>query len=91
MTRSILATANGFSQAVVGVSRFLSTSVFGLIYGWSVSDGLDNFAVDAKFSCFFMCVFPIIDTLVIVFCVDKSVEKKKTEENKLEMNLLNKN
>lgn len=91
VTRNILATANGFSQAIVGISRFISTSLFGLIYGWSVSDGLENFGVNAKFSCFLMSFFPAIDAFIIIFCIDKSVEKKKTEENKLELKLLNKN
>lgn len=88
--RNILATANGFSQAIVGISRFLSTSFFGVIYGWSVSEGLDISGIDAKFSCFLLGLIPIFNGLLTHFIIDPSVQNKKIEENTLAMSLIEK-
>lgn len=70
--------ANGISQAVIGVLRAISTVSFGGIYGWSVTDGYLISGVNAHIAYFGLIILLLINLVFILFVLEKSVEKKKT-------------
>lgn len=78
VTSDILGTANGLSQAFISVCRFISTSIFGIIYGWSVTSGIDFPFIDASFSYLLLIFLSICNLILIVTTLDSSVERKKT-------------
>lgn len=79
VTSDVLGAANGLSQALIGVCRFASASMFGIIYGWSVTSGLSYPLIDASFSCLIMCLLVIFEVILIINTLDLSVEHKKTK------------
>ena len=84
-----MGTANGISQSFVALVRFASYASFGLIYGWSVSDGSSVPGIDATFSYFSITIILVVDIILIRFTLDKSIEKKKVAE--IEKPLIEKN
>ena len=79
-TSSVMATAIGFSQALIGISRFAGNSVVGLLYGWTVSAGLEFSLVDARLTCFVLAFAPLANCWLIAFAIDSRVEHKKEEK-----------
>lgn len=81
VTSSVMATAIGFSQALIGISRFAGTSLVGLLYGWTVSDGIEFSLVDARLTCFVLTLAPLVNCWLLAFVIGISVEHKKEERD----------
>ncbi|OMJ79964.1 hypothetical protein SteCoe_19879 [Stentor coeruleus] len=77
VTSDILGAANGLSQAIIGVFRFISSSFYGVIYGWSVTSGLAFPLIDASFSYLILISLSITLLVIIMKTLDSSVEHKK--------------
>ena len=84
---NILGIANGFSQALTGMCRFISTTSIGLIYGWSVTNGKTIPGVDIHFSFLLLEFILIGQAILIKFKLHPSLEKKM-ENTDLELLLV---
>ncbi|OMJ92237.1 hypothetical protein SteCoe_5005 [Stentor coeruleus] len=78
VTSDILGAANGLSQAFISICRFISTSTFGIIYGWSVTSGIAFPFIDASFSYILLIILAICNLTIIITTLDPSVEHKKS-------------
>ena len=89
ITEDLLSTANGFSEAIIAVSRFSGNSCIGVLFGWSASVGLRIPGIDVKFACFILSGILVVNLILIKFRVDSSVEKKK-QNKELSIELIEK-
>jgi MFS family permease len=78
-------TANGISAAIMACSRFLAGAMFGSIFAWSISDGLDLPFVNSHFS--FVLLTGIIALVMggIYWLMGQSIERKKIRDHEVSL------
>ncbi|OMJ80101.1 hypothetical protein SteCoe_19749 [Stentor coeruleus] len=90
VSQNVLGAAFGFSNIIVGNSRFGANAVIGIVFSWSIEDGIKFSLIDASFSIVIISVMFILTVLGIVCLLNSSIEKRKIEEDDKYSELINK-
>lgn len=90
VSRNVLGAAFGFSNIIVGHSRFGANAVIGIVFSWSIEDGISLSFIDASFSIVVVALLFILTIFGVVCLLNSSIEKRSSEENDKYSELLNK-
>lgn len=90
VSQNVLGAAFGFSNIVVGHSRFGANAIIGIVFSWSVEDVISLSLIDASFSIVAVALLFILTIFGVICILSTSIEKRRSEEDGNYSELLNK-
>lgn len=82
VSSEIFGSSFGFSNFIVGNFRLLSNIIFGLVFSWSVEDGIEFPGIDSSFSILVLNLLFFITSVCVILILNSSIEKRQEDNSK---------